>query len=449
MIPDVFKAYDIRGIYPSEIDEDFAYRLGKAFVIYTKAKEVAIGRDARLSSPALFKALVKGITEQGADVIDIGLCSTPMFYFAIGNYKFQSGIMISASHNPPQYNGFKLYKKNVEPIGLGFGMEEIKKIFEKDKYSKAKKTGKIRKKEIMQDYIKKIASFAKVKGWKKFKIVADAGNGMAAYSTPKVFDKLRINPKKLCYKIDFTFPNHEPNPMKYQNLKDLQEAIIKEKADLGVAFDGDVDRVGFIDEKGDVVEGDIITGIIAGYLLKKSKGAKIVYEVRTSWAVRDFILNNHGKPILWKAGRTSIMKKMKEEKALFGGEKTGHFFFKDFWCAEDAVIAFTYILNIMSESGKKLSELVEPLMTYYGGEEINFEVGDKQKVIKDVESRYKKDAKRILHIDGITVEFDDWWFNLRASNTEPVIRLNIEAKSKGLVEEKREELSRVIKSRIL
>ncbi len=444
MLPEVFRAYDIRGIYPSEIDEEFAYKLGKAFVTYLKCKQVAIGRDARLSSPSLFKALVKGVTEQGAVIIDIGLCSTPMFYFAIGHYKFESGIMVSASHNPSQYNGFKLYKKNVVPIGAGFGMEEIKNIFEKNKYSKSKKTGKIRKKEIMQDYVRKITSFAKK--WKKFKIVADAGNGMAAYSTPKVFSKLGINPKKLCYKVDFTFPNHEPNPMKYQNLKDLKEAILKEKADLGAAFDGDADRVGFIDEKGNIVEGDIITGIIAGHLLKKSKGARIVYEVRTSWGVRDFILNNHGKPLLWKAGRTSIMKKMKEEKALFGGEKTGHFFFKDFWCAEDATIALIYILNIMSETGKKLSELVEPLMTYYGGEEINFEVEDKEKVIKEVELRYKNKAKRILHIDGITVEFDDWWFNLRASNTEPVIRLNIEAKSKGLVEEKREELVMLIKN---
>ncbi len=441
---DVFKAYDIRGIYPSELDENFAYKLGRAFVTYLRCKQVVVGRDARLSSPSLFKALVKGITEQGADVVDIGLCSTPMFYFALGNYKFASGIMVSASHNPAQYNGFKLYKKNVEPIGAGFGMEELQKLVEKNKFPAVKRTGKLSSKKILDDYVKKVYSFAKK--FKQLKIVVDAGNGMAAYSSTPVFRKLKINPRKLCYKVDFTFPNHEPNPMKYENLKDLQQAVVQEKAALGAAFDGDVDRLGFVDENGTVVRNDIVTAIFADYMLKKYKEAKILYDIRASWAVRDVILKNKGKPVMWKAGHSLIKKKMREGKIVFGGEKSGHFFFKDFWYAEDGVIAFIIMLNIMTESGKKLSELAKPFMTYYGGEEINFEVSDKERTIKRVEEHYKTDAKRILHIDGATVEFDDWWFNLRASNTEPVLRLNLEAKNRELYEQKRQELISLIKS---
>lgn len=438
----IFKAYDIRGVYPDELNDHTAYLTGRAFVSFLKCKEVLIGRDTRMSSPALHDSLVKGILEQGADVIDIGLTTTPMFYFAIANYGHESGIMITASHNPRQYNGLKLCRKNAVPIGGDTGMEDIKRMVMEGRFPEAGKRGSIKKKDPLQDYTKKVLSYAeKVK---PMKIVVDAGNGMSPLVFPKLEEKLPIKTTKLYFDIDCSFPNHEANPSKEETLEELRERTVKEKADFGVAFDGDADRIAFVDENGNIVPNDLMTALISEYLLEKNKGAKILYEVRSSWAVKDEVKKYGGIPVLWKAGHALIKAKMRDEDILFGGEKSGHYFYKDFWYADSAMITFVIVLNILSKSGKRLSDLISPLRIYFDSGEINFKIVNKDGVIGKVEETFKKDAKKVIHVDGLTMEFGDYWFNLRKSNTEPFIRLNLEAKTKKKMEEMRAKLKKMI-----
>lgn len=440
----IFKAYDIRGKYPEEINEETAYLIGRAFVSFLKCREVVVGRDARTSSPAIYSALVKGITEQGADVVDIGLATTPLFYFAIANYSHESGIMITASHNPKQYNGLKLCRKKAVPIGGDTGIMDIKKIAEEGRFPEPEKKGAVRKKSPVEDYAEKALSFADIGAMKPLKVVVDAGNGMVPVVFPKITEKLPIKAVELYFEVDCSFPNHEANPSKEESTAELRKRVVEEKADFGVAFDGDADRVAFVDEKGNQVPSDLMTALIARHLLEKNRGEKVLYEVRSSWAVRDEIKKSRGKPVLWKAGHALIKEKMRKENIFFGGEKSGHYFYREFWYADSAIITFIHVLNILSKSGKKLSELIEPVKIYFDSGEINFEVKEKDKAINKVEGTFKKEAKNIMHIDGLTMEFEDWWFNLRKSNTEPLIRLNLEAKTTKKMEEMREKLKKVI-----
>jgi phosphomannomutase len=439
---EIFKAYDIRGLYPEEVNEDIAYKIGRAFVKSLRCKNVVIGMDMRDSCKKLFSALAKGINEQGADVINIGMCTTPMFYFCVANYKYDAGIMITASHNPAKYNGFKLVRKQAIPIGQGSGMEKIKRLSSKD-FKKAKKEGSIIKKDFVADYVNHALKFNNMeKAGKRLKIVIDYGNGMGSLETDNVLKGLNLNMIGMYKKPDGNFPNHEANPIKPENVRDLKQRVAKEKADLGVAFDGDCDRIGFIDEKGEAIPGDMITALIAKALLKRYPKSTILYDLRSSWVTKEAIEEVGGRALKSRVGHAFIKKQMRKKNAVFAGELSCHFYFKDNFYAESSIGALLTVLSMLSSSAKSMSELVKPLKRYFKSEEINSEVADKEAKIKELAKRYR-DAK-ISWLDGMTAEYKDWWFNIRQSNTEPLLRLNLEAKSKNLMESKIKEVLNII-----
>jgi len=443
----IFKAYDIRGIYGEDFGEEMAERLGQAMVKFANAKTMVVGRDMRASSPKLAKAVIRGVLSMGADVIDIGECSTPIFSFALAEYDLHdAGIMITASHNPAKYNGFKLSLGNAMPIGKTSGMDEIKKLVLEGKFDQ-KPEGNIVDSPITDEYIQKIFSFIDTEKIKHMKIIIDAGNGMGGPILEKIFKKLpQIELVPMYFKPDGTFPHHEANPLKEENLIDLKEKMKEVEPDLGVAYDGDCDRVGFVDEKGETIPGDFITALLAKEILKKYPGGIVHYDLRSSWAVRDVINENGGKPEMCMVGHALIKNLMRKTGAVFSGELSSHFYFKDFFGVESGDLTLLFILTLISEEGKSMSELVAPLKKYYHSGEINFEVEDKEGMMKKLEEMYSVGAKDVSHLDGIRIEFDDWWFNVRASNTEPLLRLNLEAKTPELMEEKRDEISKILAS---
>jgi phosphomannomutase len=436
--PQIFKAYDIRGIYPSELDEEIVYKIGKAYVQLTQAKTIVVGQDMRTSSPALFEALTRGITEMGANVISIGPCTTPMFYFTVTQLNADAGMMITASHNPAQYNGIKMVKEGAKPFG-GQEIQEIKKLVEHNNFQTAEK-GTITKQELLKDYIQKLKTFANIN--KELKIVIDTGNGMCGLTVPKLFQELPLKTTYLYKAIDLTYPNHEANPLKTETLKDLQEEVKKQKADIGIAFDGDGDRVGFVDESGEIVPMDLVGGLIATELLKKNPNATILYDIRSSHAVPEEIKKSFGKPVKTRVGHFFIKQKMREIDALFASELSGHYYFKDLSHTDSGIAAVLKVLNLLASSQKTFSELMQPFKKYHKTDEMNFEVQNKDEKIKQIEQKYP-DAKKD-HTDGITIEYDDWWCNVRKSNTEPLLRLNLEANTKELMKEKVKEIEEVI-----
>jgi phosphomannomutase len=436
---EIFRAYDIRGIYPKEINEETAYKIGRAVVVFLKADKVVIGRDARITSDVLFKAISQGINDQGADVYDIGMSTTPMLYYANQNYP--AGIMITASHNPKDYNGFKICREQAIPISGDTGIMDIKALVEKNKFPDAKKKGKIVKIDVVNDYLKFVLKFAGMKT--KLKVVVDASNGAAGPTAKQIFDKLNCDYVPMYFEPDGRFPNHEPNQLKDENYKDLIASVKKNKADLGIMFDGDADRAGFVDEKGNIISLDLITALIGTNLLKSHPKEKVLFEVRSSWTTKEEIEKHGGIPILSRAGHAFIRTRMRDENAIFGGEKSGHFFFRDNFFADSAIIAAIAVMNEISASGKKFSEIMKPLQRYSNSGEINSEVENPAEIIKKVEQHYKEGKK--MHVDGLTVEFKDWWFNLRMSQTEPLIRLNLEAKTKKLLDEKVKEVLALVR----
>jgi len=441
----VFKAYDIRGIFPSQINRDFAYKLGRAAVDFTKAKKVLIGCDNRLSSPELKESLIRGLTDQGADAVEIGLASTPLFNFsALNCSNCDLGIMITASHNPKEWNGFKFLKKNGMPIGLETGLDKIRDLMITGDFEDDKK-GLIEKKDFSDQYLNKIFSLIDINKIQPFGVVVDTANAMGGLLIEKIFEKLPCTVEYLYKELDGTYPNHEANPLKTETLKDLRRKVLENKADLGIAFDGDADRVGFIDNEGNVLAGDISTAILAPEILKKYPGGKVIYDLRSSWAVEDQIKKAGGQPIMFKVGRTLIIKKMAEEEAVFAGELSSHFYYKDFYNIESADLSMLYMLQILAEKNEKMSEIISVIDKYYRSGEINFEVENKEKVLKTLEEKYAVKAKDVSYLDGIRLEFEDWWFNVRPSNTEDVIRLNLEAVSEQVMKEKAEEISNLIK----
>lgn len=437
----IFKAYDVRGVYPSELDENKAYKIGRAFVEFLKCKKVIIGRDMRVSSPSLHDSVIKGITESGADVIDIGLCSSPMMNFASATIEADGAMMITASHNPKEYNGFKFFRDHAIPISEVSGLKDIKSLADEAKFSDAEKKGTIEKIDIMEDYVKHVKNFAdEIKG---LKIVVDSGNGMSGLTAPKVLEGFDIEMVHMYPELDGSFPNHECNPMKEKNTADLQKKVIDENADLGIALDGDADRVVFIDENGERISSDLITALIAIQFLKKGK-QKILYDLRSSKSVKETIEENGGEAIMCRVGHSFIKAQLREEVAVFAGELSGHYYFKDNFFTDSGVIAMMMILNLLNSEKKKLSELVNPLRKYYSTGEINMEVNDKDKALEKAKEKYS-DGK-VFELDGVSVEYNNWWFNLRKSNTEPVIRLNLEADTKELMESKKKEVLDIIKS---
>jgi phosphomannomutase len=439
----IFKAYDIRGIYPKELDEKMAGRIGAAFARFLGAKKFAVGRDVRLSSESLAKALMGGITSEGGSVADIGISTTPMLNFAVGKYGFDGGIETTASHNPGEYNGFKLCREKAIPLSEDHGIGDIAKIVSggADKNAgKPSKSGGIEKKDIVADYKKHLTGLLAAP--KPLKIVVDTANGTVGTIFPKVFDELPGTVIPLFFEPDGRFPNHEPNPLKDENVKDLVAAVKKHKADLGVAFDGDGDRCMFIDEKGGRVSSDLATALFARHFLRKNKGSAVIYDLRSSRIVAEEIRKAGGVPVKERVGHAFMKATLRKHDGVFGGELSGHFYFRDHFFTDCGMMAFVTMLNVLSEEKAMLSELVRPLKKYSATGEINFTVQDKDAKIEQLSSKFA-DGKQD-RLDGITVEYDNWWFNVRKSNTEPLLRLNLEADTAGLMEEARKKVVDVI-----
>ncbi len=428
----IFKAYDIRGIYGTELTDEIAYRFGRAFVTFLKCKTVVVGYDMRDSSPKIESNLIRGITEQGASVVRIGLSTTPMLYFAAAKFSYDAGINVTASHNPAEYNGFKLVKAGGVPISGDTGIYAMRGLVEKNKFVCAAVRGKVTERDdILDAYLSNILSFVDVKKLKKFKIVADTANGMAGLVVPELFPRLNCEFEHMFPELDGTFPNHEANPLKHETLRWLQSEVKSRKADLGVAFDGDSDRIGFVDEKGCIVPFDLLTALIASELLKSSKGAKVLYDLRSSRAVPEAIKAAGGIAIETKVGHSLIKAHMRKEGAIFAGEVSGHYYLGSNFYIESPYIVMLLLLKLMTETNKPLSRLIKPMQKYYGTGELNFEVEDKERAMDKVKAAFP-DAKRVYELDGLSVVYDDWWLNIRPSNTEPFLRLNLEATTADL-----------------
>jgi phosphomannomutase len=445
----IFKAYDVRGIYPEEINEEAAFKIGAALIKFLNKKTVVVGYDMRSSSDKLFTALASGINSMGAKVIDIGLCSTDMVYFAVASYKYDAGIMITASHNPKQYNGMKFVRENAIPIGEESGLKEIKEFVMNDqdihqKYENIRDPPDITKKQVLEDFKKHVLSFIDKDKIAPIKILADAGNGMAGLTVPEIFKGLNCEVIPMCFELDGNFPDHQPDPLVPENRIKIESRMKKGEADLGIAFDGDADRCFFIDDTGNFVPGDFITALLAEHFLKSAGEGKIIYDVRASWAVRDIVKKNNGTPLLNRVGHAFFKQRMRDEKAIFGGEVSGHYYFKDNFNADTGIVAAVLLIEILSKSNKKLSELVAKFKDYHVSGEINSTVEDKDAAIEKLKLKYNDG--NLFFIDGISVEYDDWHFNVRKSNTEPLLRLNLEAKSEKVMNEKIDEVLAIIRS---
>lgn len=450
----IFKAYDVRGIYPETLDEEIAYRIGVAFVKYLNCKQVVIGRDMRLSSESIFKALTKGMTDQGADVFDLGLTGTEVAYYASGKLNLP-GIMITASHNPKQWNGMKFFQAGAIPIGEDSGLKNIKGLAMQGNAKLAEKKGKISEYQILEDYCQHALSFIDVGSLKPLKIAIDASNGMAGKLAQELFKFVPCKVVPMNFELDGNFPNHEPNPIKNENIVDLQKKVIEVKADCGIAFDGDGDRIFFVDENGQRVSSSFISAAIIQNILQKHPNEKIVYNLICSQIVPETIKTNKGMPVIAKVGHSFIKEKIHQTSAIFGCELSAHYFYRDNYMADSGLITALLIAEMMSKKGQKLSELVKPFEKYYAIEETNTEIKDKTAKIEQIKKLYAKNLK--YDFDGATFWFDidvegeplnkdSWWFNVRPSNTEPVLRLNLEAGSKELMEEKTAEILKIIRS---
>ena len=442
MLDKIIKAYDIRGLVKNEVTTDFSFALGVAYAKFLEIERepatIVVGEDMRDSSAPLADAFSDGATSQGMDVIRIGLASTDMLYFASGKLNLP-GIMFTASHNPAQYNGMKLCKSGAKPIGQESGLLTIKQLVQEGIAISNRPVGSIRKMDLLDDYVTYLIDRFPKKTFKKrkLKVVIDAGNGMAGFTAPSVMKKLNVELIPMYFDLDGDFPNHEANPIEPKNLKDLQKRVKKEKADLGLAFDGDADRCFLVDENADLVNPSSLTALIAVRELKRNPGASIIYNLISSKAVPEIILENGGKPVRSRVGHSYIKSLMAQTGAVFGGEHSGHFYFADFWRADSGMLAALYALAELMDSPKSLSEILESFDRYFSSGEINTQVKDAGKSIKLVRKKYENENE-IDELDGLTVSSQKWWFNLRPSNTEPLLRLNVEADSPKLMAEIRD-----------
>lgn len=440
----IFKAYDIRGVYPTDLNEPVAEKVGRAFAAYLRPERVVVGRDARLSSDILFEHLTAGLLESGVDVYDIGLCSTDVFYFACGKTGLP-GLMITASHNPKEYNGFKMVRQMPHFLSGQEGIPQIKDLVESENFGESKNKGKIEKLDIWSNFTEKALSLIDVSKIKPLKIVADAGNGTAGLMLQRVFQKLPVKLIPLFFEPDGNFPNRGPDPLKEENRVHLSKKILEEKADAGFAFDADADRFFVLDNKAQFIPGDFLTAILSKHILKENEGASIVYDLRASWAVKDTIEKAGGRALMNRVGHSFIKERMQKEGAVFAGEVSGHYYFKDFFYADSGIVPALKIVEILSDSNQKMSEIIQPFWDkYFISGEINSEVKDQKAVLQKLKERFKG-APKVYEMDGFSVEYADWHFNVRPSNTEPFLRLNLEAKSKELMEEKKEELLKIIR----
>ncbi len=444
----IFKAYDVRGIVPDQIDEELARRTGAAFVRVVDAETVVIGHDMRPSSPGLAGAFAQGAAAAGADVVMIGLSSTDQLYFASGHLE-HPGAMFTASHNPAQYNGIKLCRTHAQPVGMDTGLADIRDLLlEDDAPSAVDGGGQVRDQDVLDDYAEHLLTLAPVTG-RRLKVVVDAGNGMAGLTAPAVFDRLgtdRVDLVPMYFELDGTFPNHEANPIEPENLADLQRRVVDEGADVGLAFDGDADRCFLVDERGEAVSPSTLTALIAARELAKEPGATVIHNLITSRAVPELVAELGGTPVRSRVGHSYIKATMAETDAIFGGEHSGHFYFRDFWRADSGMLAALHALAALAESDRPLSELMGEYERYAGSGEINSTVTDQDDVLAEIEKAYADSGAEIDHLDGLTVASEDWWFNVRPSNTEPLLRLNAEGRDHDTMSHVRDDVLALIRS---
>ena len=446
-VGDIFKAYDIRGVVPGELDADLAYRIGRALVTYLEVDTVAVGRDMRLSGPLLSGALIDGIRDQGADVADIGLVSTDTLYFAVGKYGYPAGVMITASHNPAVYNGFKICREEARALSMDSGIGQIRDLAVSGDFPVVdpEKRGDLQTRDVLSAYADHVLGLIDVASLKPLKIAIDAGNGMAGELIPRAFQHLPCEIIPLYFELDGSFPNHDANPIEPENIKVLQQTVVEQNCDLGVAFDGDADRMFLIDENGQFIGGDMTTAMVSIEMLRTNPGSSIVYNLICSRTVAETIESHGGSAIRSRVGHSFIKALMREEDAIFGGEHSGHFYFRDNWYADSGLIAMLTVLQLLSKANQSLSSVLEPIDTRFRSGEINSEVDDVNSKIELVRSHFEAQGAKIDDLDGLTVNFDAWWFNLRGSNTQPLLRLNVEADDKTALEVHTNEVLQIIR----
>jgi phosphomannomutase len=444
--PKVFKAYDVRGVHGVDLDEDGAYRIGRAYAEHFEPRSVAVGRDMRVSSQTMAAAAISGIADAGADVVELGLVGTEMVYFAVDEGGLDGGICVTASHNPKEYTGMKIVRRGALPVGGESGLLDVRDRAATG-FGEVSRRGEIRVEDIWPGFVAKVLSFVDAAEIRPLRIVVDAANGMAGTMLPPVLEHLPVDVVRCYFEPDGTFPNHEPNPLLPENREFVMRKTREEGADLGVAFDGDADRCFFVDDRGEFVPGDFVTALLAEAMLAREPGAKVIYDVRASWAVPRAIEAAGGVPIMSRVGHAFIKHRMRKERALFGGEVSAHYYFRDFSQADSGVVPFLVMLELLSRSGRPLSELLAPYRErYFLSGEINTPVADVALTLQELKERYTAAGGKLSHLDGLSVEFDDWHFNVRPSNTEPLLRLNLEALSEAEMVSKRDEVLSVIRS---
>jgi phosphomannomutase len=446
--PTIFKAYDVRGVYPGEVNEDAARAIGAGFVAYLGAKRIAVGRDMRLSSPALAAAFIDGATAQGADVVDYGMIPTDMLYFAVAADGHDGGVEITASHNPKQYNGLKMVEKEARPLSGDAGISDIRDMIAANRVpAPAARRGQVTQADALDRYVEHVMSFIDPSLVKPFNVVLDAGSGMGGLVAPKLFARLPCRTTSLCFEIDGRFPNHESNPLIEENRRDIVEEVVRQKADIGIAWDGDADRCFFIDGSGEFVSGDFVTALLAEAFLLRHPGASVVYDLRASHAVRDTVDRYGGTALMNRVGHAFIKQRMRESDSIFGGEVTGHYYFRDNYFCDNGFIPALLMLELMSKKGQSLGQLLAPLREkYFISGEINTKLAGMDAVpdtLGRIAARYGDGSQATL--DGLSVEYADWHFNVRPSNTEPLLRLNLEARTPDAMGAKRDEVLALIR----
>lgn len=446
--PDIFKAYDVRATYPDQIDEGIARDIGRGFVAYLGARRIAVSRDMRLSSPSLAAAFIDGATAQGADVVDYGLAGTDMLYYAVASGGFDGGAQITASHNPKQYNGVKLVRAEAFPLSGEAGISDIREMLLNGTLpAEAAARGSVTTADMLDDYVGHVMGFIDPSIVQPFDVVLDAGSGIGGLVAPRLFDRLPCHTTRLCFTVDGNFPTHEANPLIEENRRDIVEEVVRRKADIGIAWDGDADRCFFIDGEGGFVPGDFITALLAEAFLIRHPGATIIYDLRASYAVKDVVARYGGRALMNRVGHAFIKRRMREENAVFGGEVTGHYYFRDNFYADNGFIPALLLLELMSRKKQTLVELLAPLRAkYFISGEINTKVASMSacdEKIAGLAARYRDGY--VYELDGVSVEYPDWHFNVRPSNTEPLLRLNLEAKTPELMAAKRDEVLGIIR----
>lgn len=444
--PEIFKAYDIRGIYPDQLDKDVAYAIGRAFVTFLDVDKVIVGRDMRLSGPQMMDAVTRGIMDQGADVVNIGMVSTDQFYFACAQLD-EAGIMVTASHNPKAYSGFKMVRRMPQLLSGDTGIQDLRRIIENEEFAESTGQGSMTEADLSEAFIEHVLGLIDVDALAELKVIADTANGMVGPILERIYKHLpSIDLTGMYLEPDGNLPNHGLDPLQPENRAELQERVAAEGADVGFAFDGDGDRFFTIDDRGKFVAGDFMTALMGQHMLEKYPGSKILYDVRASWAVPDLIREAGGTPLVERVGHAFIKNRMSEEDAVFAGEVSGHYYFKDFFYADSGIIPSLVVLEMLSKNKTSLSDMLKPLEEkYFISGEINSRIsGDAQAKMEELAETFSDGE--IEWLDGVSVTYEDWHFNVRPSNTEPLLRLNLEAKSKELMEEKRDQVLEIIRS---